>query len=116
MPRPPKCKRICFSTDYKYYKPAGIPGNNLEEAIIESAELEALRLADYEGLYHSDAALRMNISRQTFGNLLMQARKKIADSIINGKMLKIETTENPEKENIETQKNIKSIYKKMENQ
>ena len=57
-------------------------------------EFEAIRLADYEGLYHEEAAGRMNISRATFGRILDGARSKVADVIINGKALKISTTDN----------------------
>ena len=32
----------------------------------------------------------MRISRQTFGNIIRSAHKKIADALINGKALKIE--------------------------
>ena len=32
----------------------------------------------------------MKISRQTFGNIIESAHKKIADAIVNGKALKIE--------------------------
>ncbi len=32
----------------------------------------------------------MNISRQTFGNIVDSAHKKIADALLNGKALKIE--------------------------
>ena len=53
-------------------------------------ELEAVRLADYEGLYHEDAAVKMGISRATFGRILNNARRKVADAIVNGKALKIE--------------------------
>ena len=46
-------------------------------------ELEALRLAELEDLYHSDAAAKMNISRPTFGRIIKSARKKVADHFIN---------------------------------
>ncbi len=59
-------------------------------------ELEALRLADYEGLYHEDGAARMKISRQTFGRILNQAHKKIAECLLKGKALRIETGEEEE--------------------
>lgn len=52
-------------------------------------ELEAIRLADYEGLYHEEAAAKMDVSRATFGRVLNTARRKVADAIINGKALKI---------------------------
>ena len=53
-------------------------------------ELEAIRLADLEGMYQEDAASRMSVSRQTFGNILTSAHKKIADCLVNSKALKIE--------------------------
>jgi predicted DNA-binding protein (UPF0251 family) len=52
-------------------------------------EVEAIRLADLEDLYQEQAAKKMNISRQTFGNIIHSAHKKIADAIINGKALQI---------------------------
>jgi len=57
-------------------------------------ELEALRLADYEGLYHEEAAKQMNISRATFGRILDGARHKTAGAILHGNALKIEPTIN----------------------
>ena len=89
MSRPTKCRRIGFKPDYLFFKPAGIPGKKLEEIALTMDELEAVRLSDLEGLYHEDAAKRMNISRQTFGNTVISAHKKIADFIVNGKMIKI---------------------------
>ena len=53
-------------------------------------ELEALRLADFEGLYHEEAAKQMNISRATFGRILDGARHKTAGAILHGNALKIE--------------------------
>jgi predicted DNA-binding protein (UPF0251 family) len=73
-----------------YFKPRGIPLFQLEETGLDMDELEAVRLADYEGLYHEDAAVKMGISRATFGRILNNARRKIADAIVNGKALKIE--------------------------
>jgi predicted DNA-binding protein (UPF0251 family) len=72
------------------FKPAGIPQMELEEVPLTLDEFEAMRLADYEGLYQEEAAKRMEISRQTFGNIIEAARKKVADVLINGKALRIE--------------------------
>ncbi len=52
-------------------------------------ELEALRLADHEGLYHEQAAIMMNVSRQTFGRIVSKARSVVASALIEGKALKI---------------------------
>jgi predicted DNA-binding protein (UPF0251 family) len=62
----------------------------LEEINLTLDELEAIRLADWDGLYQEDAAKKMNISRQTFGNIINSAHKKIADVLLNAKALKIE--------------------------
>jgi len=62
----------------------------LEEVNLTLDELEAIRLADLGGLYQEDAAKKMNVSRQTFGNIINLAHKKIADALLNAKALKIE--------------------------
>lgn len=90
MSRPPKCRRIAFHPNVIYFKPAGIPVRELEEVTITLDEMEAVRLGDMEGLYQEDAALRMGISRQTFANILASARRKIAESLVQGKALRIE--------------------------
>jgi len=90
MTRPCRCRRIRCSPDSNYFKPRGIPLDKLEEINLTLDELEAVRLADLEGLYQEDAAKKMEISRQTFGNIVNSAHKKIADALLNGKALKIE--------------------------
>ncbi|NMB98652.1 MAG: DUF134 domain-containing protein [Thermoanaerobaculaceae bacterium] len=90
MPRPCKWRFIRFSPNYPTFKPCGIPISSLEEISLTLDELEAIRLKDYEELYQEEAAEKMKISRQTFGNILNSARAKIADFLINGKHLKIE--------------------------
>jgi predicted DNA-binding protein (UPF0251 family) len=94
MSRPKKCRCINCTPSTSYFKPRGIPLNNLEEVSLSIDELEALCLADYEGLYHEDAALQMTISRPTFGRILDGARHKVADALINGKAIKIESKPN----------------------
>lgn len=90
MPRPKKFRIIAAAPSASYFKPRGIPKHMLEEIVLEVDELEAVRLADLEGLYQEDAAGRMKVSRQTFGNIIISAHKKIADALIHGKVLKIE--------------------------
>lgn len=74
-----------------YFKPRGIPLVDLIEVTLHLDEIESLRLADDEGIYHEEAASRMNISRATFGRILDGARRKVARAIINGYALKIES-------------------------
>ncbi len=53
-------------------------------------EYEAIRLADHTGMNHNEAAEEMEISRSTFTRLIENARKKIAEFIIEGKQLQID--------------------------
>lgn len=87
MPRPHKCRRIRFQAAATVFKPAGIPGTDAEEIQLRLDEVESLRLGDLEGLYHDEAARRMGVSRATFGRIVESARHKVADALINGKML-----------------------------
>jgi len=97
MPRPKKYRCIRCKPDATYFKPRGIPLLQLEEISLTADELEAIRLADYKGLYHEEAAPKMKISRQTFGRILHGARKKVSECLIKGKALKIETNKEEEK-------------------
>jgi predicted DNA-binding protein (UPF0251 family) len=88
--RPKKYRCVRCRPDSTYFKPRAIPLTELEEVAVSMDEIEALRLADYEGLYHEVAAARMEISRQTFGRILSAARKKVAECLVKGKALRIE--------------------------
>lgn len=90
MPRPFKCRNVNGRFPVNYYKPPGIPLRALEEVVLGVDEMEAIRLADAESLYQADAAEKMGVSRQTFGNIIKSAHQKIADALINGKAIKIE--------------------------
>jgi uncharacterized protein len=90
MPRPVKCRRVEFVPDVLYFKPAGISVRELVEVELTMDEIESIRLADLEGLYQEDAAGHMCVSRQTFANILVSARSKIAECLIKGKALRIE--------------------------
>lgn len=90
MPRPRQCRRVARLPLATFYKPRGIPLGALQHVALMVDELEALRLADLEGLYQEEAARRMNVSRQTFGRILNSAHAKVADVLVNGKALSIE--------------------------
>jgi predicted DNA-binding protein (UPF0251 family) len=73
-----------------FFKPAGVPACTLEQVILTLDEVEALRLADLNGLYQEQAARQMEISRPTFARIVEQARRKVADALIHGKALRLE--------------------------
>ncbi|MEJ2745334.1 MAG: DUF134 domain-containing protein [bacterium] len=90
MPRPRCLRRIFCLPGITYFKPAGVPLRVLEEVVVTLDEVEALRLADLEGLYQEAAAERMKISRPTFSRLIESAHKKVAEALVDGKALRLE--------------------------
>jgi predicted DNA-binding protein (UPF0251 family) len=90
MARPTKWRRIERMPAYRRFapsdgQPAGAPGISMK---VE--ELEAIRLKDLEGLEQEECADRMEVSRPTFQRILLSAREKVADSLVNGKSLRVE--------------------------
>jgi len=73
-----------------YFKPRGIPMRQLAEVYLTLEGFEALRLADLEGCKHEEAAKKMNVSRQTFGRILSQARHSVAEALVHGFALRID--------------------------
>ena len=87
--RPQKCRFVKSSPLHTYFKPRGIPMSNLGVVSVTVDEIEAIRLSDYNSLYHEKAAEKMGVSRQTFGRILASAHKKIGDGLINGRAIEI---------------------------
>jgi uncharacterized protein len=90
MPRPCKIRQVNCNPQAMSFKPCRGRNNAAERVSLTLDELEAIRLADYEGLYQERAAEKMKISRQTFGNIITTAHKKTADFLINSKHLVVQ--------------------------
>ena len=89
MARPFKHRKIISEPRAYYFKPRAVPLCELEEATLYLDEFQALKYAELDGKDQAAAAAAMKISRQTFGNILASARRKLADAVVNGKALKI---------------------------
>ena len=90
MSRPEKERLVHNPPLFTDFKPVGVTGRMLDEVSLSLDEFEAFRLADNVGLPQVEAAEEMEISRPTFTRLIEKARRKIADFIVNGKVLTIE--------------------------
>lgn len=90
MVRPKKNRVVAFNPDISYFKPRGIPMMELEEVLLTVDEREAVRLSDLLGLSYEEAGRNMGVSRATFGRIIQNARKVIADALINGKAINVE--------------------------
>ena len=90
MPRPRKDRMVDRPPLWTVFKVAGKRSRNGIPVSMSLDEYEAVRLADYEGLEHAEAAKIMDISRPTFTRLIESARKKTALLFIEGKEIRIE--------------------------
>lgn len=90
MPRPRKLRCVQGHPIVNRFVPNNTPPWGMEEVILPVEGLEAIRLSDFQGLDQETSAGIMNVSRQTFGRILAEARAIVADALVMGKTLKIE--------------------------
>ena len=90
MSRPQQNRRILSPPLMQVFKPFGIPRKDLETVVLKYDEYEAIRLLDYDGLMQEQAAIQMNVSRPTLTRIYENARKTIAQALVEGKMIAIE--------------------------
>lgn len=89
MARPPHPRRVGLGFETRVFKPAGTPLRELPVVRLDLDGLEALRLADLEGLYQEAAAEQMGVSRATFGRIVATAHARVAEALLEGKALRI---------------------------
>lgn len=89
MARPTKWRKIEKVPAVPYFLPSDKDTCGRPQNMLLFEELEAVRLKDLEGLEQEECAQRMQVSRPTFQRILLSAREKIADSLINGKVIHV---------------------------
>lgn len=89
MPRPKKWRKVCGLPEVNRFGP--LNGNFENSCIVMTVdEYETIRLIDFEGLKQEECAKQMSVARTTVQGIYDSARKKIADSLVNGKTIVIE--------------------------
>jgi uncharacterized protein len=86
--RPKKVRFIQHMPKIMQFSPRGKPGRP-EETELTFDQFEAFKLADYQKFSQLEGARAMRISRPSFGRILRETRRKLADAIVNGKIIKI---------------------------
>lgn len=89
MARPRKLRRVCNLPKEDEYGPINSQIQDTEIIIMTVDEYETIRLIDLEGMTQEECAARMNVARTTVQRIYNDARKKIADSLVNGLVIKI---------------------------
>jgi uncharacterized protein len=87
MARPTLPRHVGCRLTGRGFRPIGQQACKVGALSMGLDEVEAIRLADLEGLYQDAAAGRMGVSRQTYARILARARHTVASSLLEGRML-----------------------------
>ncbi|NLW59178.1 MAG: DUF134 domain-containing protein [Firmicutes bacterium] len=90
MSRPRKKRNVCALPKRTRFGPleTGAEPDGYVKMTVD--EYETIRLIDLERLTQEECAKQMNVARTTVQGIYAEARKKLAESLVNGKMLWIE--------------------------
>ena len=89
MPRPIKLRRVCSMPSYRRFGPLGGAGTD-DTVTLTIDEYEAVRLIDLEQCTQEECAEQMNVARTTVQGIYIEARRKLAEFLVEGKTLEIE--------------------------
>lgn len=89
MPRPRKWRKVCCLPGSDRFGPVGGAPDAEHIVTMTVDEFETIRLIDLESFTQEECARQMNIARTTVQGIYDGARRKVADSLVNGKMLVI---------------------------
>ncbi len=90
MPRPIVKRKVCLLPEIDLYGPLVSNPNKRDLLIMSVEEYETIRIIDLVGKNQETCADEMGISRATLQRIYYSAKQKIADALVNGKLLKIE--------------------------
>lgn len=90
MPRPRKWRKVCCLPNTNRFGP--LNGCVSLDDVIQMTvdEYETIRLIDLEGMNQEDCASHMNVARTTVQGIYNEARRKLALSLVEGRVLFIE--------------------------
>lgn len=90
LPRPRIGKKVCCLPENTLFGPLHKQEDFREILIMSVEEYETIRLIDYEGFTQEGCAAQMQVARGTVQKLYTDAREKIAQSLVEGKNIRIE--------------------------
>lgn len=90
MARPMKWRKVCGLPKNNRFGPLDSPADAEDHVKMTVDEYETIRLIDLEGLNQEECAEHMNIARSTVQGIYIEARKKLSEFLVNGKVLMIE--------------------------
>lgn len=88
--RPRKWRKVCCLPESNLFGPLDAFSDQEEFIKMTVDEYETIRLIDLEGFTQEECAKQMGIARTTVQGIYAEARKKLAESLVQGKVLRIE--------------------------
>lgn len=89
MPRPRKWRKVCCLPESEQFGPLGRECDDALTVVMSVDEYETIRLIDLEGYTQETCAKQMDVARTTIQGIYSEARRKLAESLVNGKILSI---------------------------
>lgn len=81
MPRQKLLRKVLNPPRVKGFAPVGEESHGTP-VLMGFEEYEAIRLCDFDGCHHAEAARIMNVSRPTFARIYDEARRKVARAFV----------------------------------
>ena len=89
MPRPRKCRKVCCMPKVSEFTPS-CEVSAAASVVMAVDEYETIRLIDKENFSQEECGKYMHIARTTVQQIYDNARKKLAEAVVDGKILRIE--------------------------
>lgn len=89
MARPVKWRKVCSLPESERFGPLDFAHRTESQVQMTVDEYETIRLIDLEGFTQEDCAAQMNVARTTVQSIYAEARKKLAEALVYGKVLLI---------------------------
>lgn len=90
MSRPLKWRKVCCMPKMTRFGPLDEELEQKLSVVMTIDEYETIRLIDFEHLTQEECSSLMNIARTTVQGIYTEARRKLAESIVDGKILFID--------------------------
>ncbi|WP_143709480.1 DUF134 domain-containing protein [Methanospirillum hungatei] len=87
--RPRIRRRMSENGMLRCYGPRCEVLGEIEAVVLLPEEIEVIRLIDLEGMEQEEAASFLGVSRRTVWKDLHDARRKVADALVHGKMIEV---------------------------
>ncbi len=83
-------KPIRIFGNYDLYQVIPVPIKDNNPIILSKEELEVLKLVDLEGKTQEEASIILGCSRAKVSRILNEARKKLVQSLVEGRPIRVE--------------------------